>query len=148
MTETRSVINQNNMECEICFDKRPVYVPLINCTHSHNFCEECVKKWFLEGHSTCPKCRVIWPIQSYVSQKNKINIIKKIIFYFNIQLQQTNQSHVNITNASFTLNYHRPSTIQNIHSPSSSTAGRLVHNIFRCYSIGLLLGLIIYPTIK
>jgi hypothetical protein len=63
-----NIINQNDViECEVCQEKRPVYIPLITCTHTHTFCEECLKQWFAEGHRTCPKCREIWPVRNYVS---------------------------------------------------------------------------------
>lgn len=61
-------INQNDViVCEICFDERSVYIPLMICGHSNTFCENCIKNWLAEGHPTCPKCRAILPIQNYVS---------------------------------------------------------------------------------
>ena len=63
-----AIINENNViQCEVCFDERPDYIPLMTCGHLQNFCEKCLRKWFAEGYSTCPKCRAILPIQCYVS---------------------------------------------------------------------------------
>jgi hypothetical protein len=66
-----NVVNPNDdTQCEVCWNERSVYIPLITCTHSHTFCERCIKGWLAGGHSTCPKCRAIWPIQDCVSKEN------------------------------------------------------------------------------
>ncbi len=52
-------------------------------------------------------------------------------------------------NASLTLDNHPSAISQNIYSPPpSSTANGFVQIVFTCCSIGLLLGLIIYPAVK
>jgi hypothetical protein len=63
-----NTIDQNDdIECDVCRDEKPVYIPLITCAHSYSFCEKCIKKWLAKGHSTCPKCRAILSIRNYVS---------------------------------------------------------------------------------
>ncbi len=63
-----AAINQNDpIKCEVCWDQPPVFLSLITCAHSSDFCEQCVKRCVAEGHFICPKCRAPWPINNYVS---------------------------------------------------------------------------------
>lgn len=57
----------DDTDCQICFEEKAVSISLFTCTHSHTFCENCVKKWVTKEHPTCPKCRVRLPLQKYVS---------------------------------------------------------------------------------
>jgi hypothetical protein len=116
------MFNQKNPTvCEVCWDQPPVFLPLITCAHSSSFCEECIKRCLLERRFKCPKCRAIWPIT---------------------------QNHLNNIYVSRTVDHHPSAIIRNVYFPPSSTADGLLQTIFKYFSIGLLLGLIIYPAIK
>ncbi|CAF1592126.1 unnamed protein product [Rotaria magnacalcarata] len=108
-------------KCEVCWKQPPTCIALIRCAHSRSFCERCIKSCISNGHRYCPKCRTPFPIKDYLEE------IK------------TNTS--SIDNAFLNINY-RPASSQR-----QSTVGYVVDNILVSCSIGLLVGLIIYPTI-
>ncbi|CAF0719067.1 unnamed protein product [Rotaria sp. Silwood1] len=119
---------QNNDDhCEVCFHEMPTDITLISCEHRQNFCEKCIRSLIVLRKYTCPKCRTIWPVLDY--------------------LEKTNQSIVNIANISLKLKYPASFT-GNISPLASLTAGDLIHGTVMCCSIGFLVCLIIYPTIK
>ncbi|CAF3054673.1 unnamed protein product [Rotaria socialis] len=108
-------------KCEICWEQPPTRTTLINCAHSQSFCESCIKSWICVGHRHCPKCRTPCPIEDY--------------------LEKTKNNTSSINNAFPNINC-RPASSQR-----PPTVSYVVDHILVSCSIGLCIGLIIYPTI-
>lgn len=64
-----SSLNQQNGNkiCCICLEKKSVDIPIINCDHRYEFCNECIKQWFTMKKLDCPICRKVWQEKEYVS---------------------------------------------------------------------------------
>ncbi|CAF0775309.1 unnamed protein product [Rotaria sordida] len=117
---------KHNDPCEICFDQMSTDITLITCRHRQKFCETCIQSWLKLGKFTCPKCRTLWPVIDY--------------------LEQTNQSIINTANILLKLEYHPTLFNGNVPFSTPLTAGYLMNRAVMCCSIGLLICLIIYPT--
>jgi hypothetical protein len=69
-------LNQQNGNkiCCICLEKKSVDIPLINCDHRHEFCNECIIQWLGMKKFDCPICRKVWQEKECVShKKNDLN---------------------------------------------------------------------------
>lgn len=66
-------LNQQNGNkiCCICLERKSVDIPLIDCDHRCEFCNECIVHWFHMKKFNCPICRKVWQEKESVS---KINI--------------------------------------------------------------------------
>jgi hypothetical protein len=62
-------LNQQNGNkiCCICLEKKSVDIPLINCDHRHEFCNECIIQWLEMKKFDCPICRKVWQEKESVS---------------------------------------------------------------------------------
>ncbi len=63
-----SLNQQNgNQICCICLEKKSVDIPIINCDHRKEFCNECIIQWLEMKKFDCPICRKVWQEKEYVS---------------------------------------------------------------------------------
>lgn len=63
-----SSLQQNGTKvCCICLEKKPVDIPLINCDHRTEFCQECISQWLDLKKFDCPICRKVWQEKECVS---------------------------------------------------------------------------------
>lgn len=92
-----------NQECEICLNNGVVTIPLIPCSHSRSFCQECIKLWLAEGRRTCPKCRELLPLQEYVSSAFPSYARTSSLSY--TQLTFTGQAENTMGDMSITMEY-------------------------------------------
>jgi len=45
--------------------KKSVDIPLINCDHRYEFCNECIIQWLEMKKFDCPICRKVWQEKEY-----------------------------------------------------------------------------------
>jgi hypothetical protein len=66
-----------NIECPICFNNIVGKdICITNC--KHQFCYDCLKKWFEKKKDTCPNCRQKIDTFEYHNEKNRIIYINTI----------------------------------------------------------------------
>ena len=65
LDEMRREMNENGIECKICFDNKKNLV--ICCENKHLMCEDCLATWQKEADAKCPMCR--GPIKVNRNQK-------------------------------------------------------------------------------
>ena len=78
----------NPHECSICLTDS---INILNkCTTqcSHNFCKDCLDKWFDKGKSSCPMCRQTLQYFNYNGENTRIISIEKPITGINNQSLQ------------------------------------------------------------
>ena len=59
-------------DCPICFNTSDKAIKIIKC--SHEFCENCIKKWLKNHKNTCPVCRTSVIISNESNESNESNI--------------------------------------------------------------------------
>ena len=69
-TVSLTSLNQSNTTkvCCICLENKSVDIPLINCNHRYEFCNECILHWFEMKKFDSPICRQVWQEKECVSQ--------------------------------------------------------------------------------
>lgn len=82
-TVSLTSLNQQNGNkiCCICLEKTSVDIPMINCDHRYEFCDECIMRWFTMKKLDCPICRKVWHEKECVS-KNEYMIVRRLFFNF------------------------------------------------------------------
>lgn len=50
-------IKENNENCSVCFEDFQETSRVHQTLCNHFFCVECIEKWTLKNHYTCPLCR-------------------------------------------------------------------------------------------
>ena len=72
MNSTISLTSLNqangNKICCICLEKKSVDIPIINCDHRYEFCNECIIQWLAMKKFDCPICRKVWQEKECVSR--------------------------------------------------------------------------------
>jgi hypothetical protein len=78
-------LNQQNGTkiCCICLENKSVDIPIINCDHRHEFCNECIIQWLAMKKFDCPICRKVWQEKEYVSPIKFVKT-KNFILYFSV----------------------------------------------------------------
>lgn len=66
------------MNCIVCYDNKE---PLMDFVCSHQFCHECIKKWF-HFNNTCPVCRCVIEPKMFPNTRHNIEKNKKILYTF------------------------------------------------------------------
>ena len=91
----------NPQECSICLTDS---INILNkCTTqcSHNFCKDCLDKWFDKGKSSCPMCRQTLQYFNHNGENTRIISIEKPIT-INQQPIPTSFQRVTITKGLYT----------------------------------------------
>ena len=81
-----SSLNPNGSKiCCICLEKKAVDIPLINCDHRCEFCDECISQWVEMKKFDCPICRKVWQEKDCVRIPLNKNSSRSIDFlYFSV----------------------------------------------------------------
>ncbi|CAF3939506.1 unnamed protein product [Rotaria magnacalcarata] len=68
-TVSSTSLNQQNgnKTCCICLEKKSVDIPVINCDHRYEFCNDCITQWFAMKKLDCPICRKVWQEKEYIN---------------------------------------------------------------------------------
>ncbi|CAF1217046.1 unnamed protein product [Adineta steineri] len=140
--------------CTICDDAAPDNIDKIPCAHQNNFCKICVVKVLGSDQVTCPLCRAPWPFKIDIENIDLDEVIldelridmdiipdtyRETPWPVNIDIENIDQHLMIADNEGYTMAHH--------FSPPIATGG-LMHNVLTCCAIGLLIGIIIYPTMK
>ncbi|CAF3673871.1 unnamed protein product [Rotaria sp. Silwood1] len=74
-TVSLTSLNQQNGNkiCCICLEKTSVDIPIINCDHRYEFCNECIMQWFTMKKLDCPICRKVWQDKAYSDTSSQID---------------------------------------------------------------------------
>ncbi len=68
----------NNNECSVCFNTITLeQLCITNC--NHNFCKECLDKWFNIGKSSCPMCRTPIDYFKHLNKDTRVICVTKTI---------------------------------------------------------------------
>jgi hypothetical protein len=160
MNTTISVSSLNHQQngnkiCCICLEQKSVDIPLINCDHRHEFCNECILQWFAMKKFDCPICRKVWQEKECVSQMN----IKLQCFLFEIFQSDTssqNDGHLAVSLESLSSSivdntYQAPITYFGIFYPTvtspSTRARRQMYSALICYLCSFFIVIVVYTIL-
>ncbi|CAF1148967.1 unnamed protein product [Adineta steineri] len=140
--------------CPVCRVEPSTYNDGIPCAHQENFCGTCVEKLHAGDNIKCPLCRAPWAVNTDIENIDLDEVIldelrinmdiipddyRETPWPVNIDIENIDQHLMIAVNEGYTMEHHS--------SPPIATGG-LMHNVLTCCAIGLLIGFIIYPTMK
>ncbi|CAF4205397.1 unnamed protein product [Adineta steineri] len=140
--------------CPVCRVEPSTYNDGIPCAHRENFCGTCVEKVHAGDNIKCPLCRAPWAVNTDIENIDLDEVIldelridmdiipdayRETPWPVNIDREYIDQHLMIAVNEGYTIAHHS--------SPPIATGG-LMHNVLTCCAIGLLIGIIIYPTMK
>jgi len=141
-------LNQNgNKLCCICFAKSPVDIPLINCDHRQEFCNECIVQWLEMKKWDCPICRKVWYDKDCSDTSSQIGGTGT--GHLSVSLESVSSSmldehhhHESHRSPVAYLGVLYPSS----HSPSSSTR-RQMYSALVCYLCSFFIVILVYTVL-
>ena len=93
-TVSLTSLNQQNGSkiCCICLEKKSVDIPIINCDHRDEFCNECIMQWFTMQKFDCPICRKVWQDHECVSKRENSKNVQHKLYRLNFQSDTSSQT--------------------------------------------------------